>query len=241
MSEPDFSLGTVAGFFDPGFRTRRASTGVELGDGQSFAIAGLLQDEMTERVEKYPFLGDIPVLGALFRSSSYQKRRDRARDPRDAAAREAAARGPAAAPDRLLRRAERLRVLPARAALEGFDNRVAAPRRSPRGCRADRRRPAIACRGPVEEEAAVSAECSRSRSPPARCSRVGASTPASRPSGVRPSETTAAQVADPDGAGSTDGPAGLDPVTVEEVTERYYRDQATQPTRRPAPVTEETR
>jgi len=54
-------------------------------------------------------------------------------------------------------------------------------------------------------------------------------------------ETTAAQVADPNGAGSPEGPAGLDPVTVEEVTERYYRDQATQPTRRPAPVLDETR
>jgi hypothetical protein len=42
---------------------------------------------------------------------------------------------------------------------------------------------------------------------------------------------TAAQVVDPDGAGAPEGPAGLDPVTGEEVAERYYRAQATQPTR----------
>lgn len=74
VSEPDFTLGTeVAGFATPGFVTRRASTSVELGDGQSFAIAGLLRDFTTEMVEKYPLLGDIPVLGALFRSVQYQR------------------------------------------------------------------------------------------------------------------------------------------------------------------------
>jgi len=75
VSEVDFGLGTaVAGLTAPGFRTRRASTGVELGDGQVFAIAGLLQDQMAERVAKYPILGSIPILGTLFRSSSYQKK-----------------------------------------------------------------------------------------------------------------------------------------------------------------------
>jgi pilus assembly protein CpaC len=74
VSEPDFTLGTeVGGFTTPGFVTRRASTSVELGDGQSFAIAGLLKDNTTEFVEKYPFLGDVPVLGALFRSSDYRR------------------------------------------------------------------------------------------------------------------------------------------------------------------------
>lgn len=74
VSEPDFTLGTeVAGFTTPGFVTRRASTSVELGDGQSFAIAGLLRDFTTEFVEKYPLLGDIPVLGALFRSVEFQR------------------------------------------------------------------------------------------------------------------------------------------------------------------------
>jgi pilus assembly protein CpaC len=46
---------------------------VELADGQSFAIAGLIQEEMKEDIQKYPILGDIPILGALFRSSSFAK------------------------------------------------------------------------------------------------------------------------------------------------------------------------
>ena len=46
---------------------------VELADGQSFAIAGLLRDNVREQVQKFPVLGDIPVLGALFRSSRFQK------------------------------------------------------------------------------------------------------------------------------------------------------------------------
>jgi pilus assembly protein CpaC len=75
VSQIDFGLGTaVAGFTTPGFRTRRASTGVELGDGQVFAIAGLLRDELTEKVSQYPVLGQIPILGMLFRSSEYQNR-----------------------------------------------------------------------------------------------------------------------------------------------------------------------
>ena len=49
------------------------STTVELGDGQSFAIAGLLRDNVREVVSKFPILGDIPVLGVLFRSTSFQK------------------------------------------------------------------------------------------------------------------------------------------------------------------------
>jgi pilus assembly protein CpaC len=74
VSEPDFTLGTATGgVVTPGFVTRRASTSVELGDGQSYAIAGLLQDNIRETVEKYPWLGDIPVLGALFRSSSFRR------------------------------------------------------------------------------------------------------------------------------------------------------------------------
>jgi pilus assembly protein CpaC len=75
VSEPDFTIGTVSqGIFTPGFRTRRSSTSVELGDGQTFAIAGLLSDEVNEFVEKYPLLGDIPVLGALFRSMNFQRK-----------------------------------------------------------------------------------------------------------------------------------------------------------------------
>jgi pilus assembly protein CpaC len=46
---------------------------IELGDGQSFAIAGLLKDDVREIVHKFPFFGDIPILGTLFRSTSFQK------------------------------------------------------------------------------------------------------------------------------------------------------------------------
>ena len=73
VSEPDFSIGTVSqGIFTPGFRTRRSSTSVDLADGQTFAIAGLLSEQMNEVAEKYPILGDIPILGALFRSMTFQ-------------------------------------------------------------------------------------------------------------------------------------------------------------------------
>ncbi|MEK7788128.1 MAG: type II and III secretion system protein family protein, partial [Chloroflexota bacterium] len=60
-------------FVVPAITTRRASTVVELEDGQSFAVAGLLRDTVRETVSKFPVLGDIPILGALFRSSSFQK------------------------------------------------------------------------------------------------------------------------------------------------------------------------
>lgn len=56
----------------PGLTTRRAQTTVEMHDGQSFAIAGLLQSEFKNANEQLPFMGDIPVLGALFRSADYQ-------------------------------------------------------------------------------------------------------------------------------------------------------------------------
>ncbi len=52
---------------------RRASTSVEMRDGQSFAIAGLLRDDFNDSVGQVPWLGDIPILGALFRSTSYQR------------------------------------------------------------------------------------------------------------------------------------------------------------------------
>jgi len=58
----------------PTTSTRNASTSVEMRDGQSFAIAGLLQDDFTDGVSTIPWLGDIPILGSLFRSSSYQRR-----------------------------------------------------------------------------------------------------------------------------------------------------------------------
>ncbi|MHA3914010.1 type II and III secretion system protein family protein [Halovulum sp. GXIMD14793] len=63
---------SIAGF--PGLSVRRAATSVEMRDGQSFAIAGLLQDDFTDSIGQVPWLGDIPVLGALFRSTSYQRK-----------------------------------------------------------------------------------------------------------------------------------------------------------------------
>jgi pilus assembly protein CpaC len=57
----------------PALITRRAETTVELGSGQSFMIAGLLRNTATNSLSKAPFLGDIPVLGALFRSTSYKR------------------------------------------------------------------------------------------------------------------------------------------------------------------------
>ncbi len=74
VSELDFSTGVnFGGFTIPSLVVRRTSTVLELGDGQSFAIAGLIQDNVRETVAKYPILGDIPIIGALFRSSQFQK------------------------------------------------------------------------------------------------------------------------------------------------------------------------
>jgi pilus assembly protein CpaC len=57
----------------PSLNTRRAGTTVELRDGESFAIAGLLQDDFRDSVGQVPWLGDLPILGALFRSANYQR------------------------------------------------------------------------------------------------------------------------------------------------------------------------
>jgi len=74
VSELDFSTAAkFSGYVVPGLTTRSASTVVELADGQSFAIAGLLSEKIKENVQKYPLLGDIPILGTLFKSTSFQK------------------------------------------------------------------------------------------------------------------------------------------------------------------------
>jgi pilus assembly protein CpaC len=74
VSELDFSTSVkLQGFTVPGLTTRKVETVVELADGQSFAIAGLLRETVRDVVEKYPILGDIPILGTLFRSRSFQK------------------------------------------------------------------------------------------------------------------------------------------------------------------------
>ena len=74
VSQVDLATTVQAnGISVPGFITRRASTTVELRDGQSFAIAGLLQSVNSRRQTQLPWVGHIPILGALFRSSSYQR------------------------------------------------------------------------------------------------------------------------------------------------------------------------
>jgi pilus assembly protein CpaC len=74
VSTIDFANGVkFDGFLIPALKTRRAKTGVELRDGQSFALAGLLDNSEIKSLSKVPVLGDIPVLGSLFRSKSFQK------------------------------------------------------------------------------------------------------------------------------------------------------------------------
>ncbi|HXM84359.1 MAG TPA: type II and III secretion system protein family protein, partial [Stellaceae bacterium] len=63
----------VAGISVPGLSTRRAETTVELASGQTFAIGGLMQNNVTQQLNKYPWLGDLPILGALFRSQAFQR------------------------------------------------------------------------------------------------------------------------------------------------------------------------
>src|SRR3989449_6028710 len=74
VSTIDFANGVkFDGFLIPALKTRRAKTGVELRDGQSFALAGLLDNSETRSLSKVPVLGDVPILGSLFRSKSFQK------------------------------------------------------------------------------------------------------------------------------------------------------------------------
>ena len=64
---------TNSGFAVNGFNRRETKTTVEMMDGQSFAIAGLLQDDFSDSAAQVPWLGDIPILGALFRSANYER------------------------------------------------------------------------------------------------------------------------------------------------------------------------
>ena len=64
---------SVNGVQVPGLNVRRASTTVELRDGQSFAVAGLLQGSHTSNKDAVPWVDDVPVLGSLFQSASFQK------------------------------------------------------------------------------------------------------------------------------------------------------------------------
>jgi pilus assembly protein CpaC len=74
VSELDFANAvTIQGTTIPSLITRDARTAVELRDGQSFAIAGLLQTRNLKNIQQVPWIGSVPVIGALFRSSAYQQ------------------------------------------------------------------------------------------------------------------------------------------------------------------------
>jgi len=74
VSELDFTQAvTTAGFTIPSITKREARTTIELRDGQSFAIAGLLQSRNHRDIQQLPWIGSVPVLGALFRSAAYQQ------------------------------------------------------------------------------------------------------------------------------------------------------------------------
>lgn len=74
VSDIDAALGVrISSLTIPGLTSRHSSTTIRLQDGQSFAIAGLLSDKVRSTVDKLPGLGDLPVLGALFRSTNYRR------------------------------------------------------------------------------------------------------------------------------------------------------------------------
>lgn len=73
VSALDYNNGVDANDFTiPALTTRRAQTTVDLGSGQTFAVAGLLRNDQSNQISKFPILGDVPILGALFRSSEFQ-------------------------------------------------------------------------------------------------------------------------------------------------------------------------
>ncbi len=74
VSALDTTTAVISDVLTAPFTVRRASTSVEMHDGQSFAIAGLLQDDFNDQVGQVPWLGDVPILGALFRSSNFIRR-----------------------------------------------------------------------------------------------------------------------------------------------------------------------
>ena len=74
VSSLDFSNAVnINGANVPSFVRRQTSTTVELRDGQTFAVGGLLQDNFNDSVNQVPFVGDLPIIGALFRSAQYQR------------------------------------------------------------------------------------------------------------------------------------------------------------------------
>lgn len=74
VSELDFDAGvTLQGITVPGIRVRRTDTTVELGDGESFILSGLVDQNLAANVDKVPWLGDLPIIGAFFRSTRYER------------------------------------------------------------------------------------------------------------------------------------------------------------------------
>ena len=73
VSELDFTNAVVlTGFNIPSLKSRKAESSLQLGDGQTFALAGLIGNNISKQVSKIPLLGDLPILGTLFRSTRYQ-------------------------------------------------------------------------------------------------------------------------------------------------------------------------
>ena len=74
VSELDFSAGiTASGVTVPALRVRRTDTSIQLGDGESFVISGLISQNTLSSVDKIPLLGDLPILGAFFRSTRFDR------------------------------------------------------------------------------------------------------------------------------------------------------------------------
>lgn len=73
VSELDFANAVLlSGFRIPALKSRKAESSLQLADGQSFVLAGLIDQKISRNVSKIPLLGDLPILGALFRSTRYQ-------------------------------------------------------------------------------------------------------------------------------------------------------------------------
>lgn len=73
ISELDYANAVVLqGFRVPALKTRKAESGLQLADGQTFVLAGLIDNKVSKEISKFPLLGDIPILGALFRNTRYQ-------------------------------------------------------------------------------------------------------------------------------------------------------------------------
>ena len=74
VSELDYSAGiSISGVAVPALNVRRTETSVELGDGESFVISGLVSSNMLSNVDKVPSLGDVPILGAFFKSTTVSR------------------------------------------------------------------------------------------------------------------------------------------------------------------------